>query len=79
MQKIKRITKDKKMAIKYVVYKRYEKRVGKGNLPEIITVYLSEELPHIDFTRNIDDAIRFDESEAKQIAYITYMDYKELG
>ena len=67
------------MGTKYVVFKRYEKRVGTGKFPEIIRLYISEELPHVELTKNIDDAMRFTKDEAERIAYITCMDYKELG
>ena len=67
------------MATKYVVYKRYEKRIGKGQLPEIITKYLCELPPVLELTRDIEQAMLFDEEEAKEIAYMTYLNYKVLG
>ena len=67
------------MNTEYIVFKRYEKRMGAGKFPEIITMYLSEGLPHIEMTRNIEEALTFSESEAKKIAYITEMDYKKVN
>jgi len=68
------------MNTEYIVFKRYEKRMGAGKFPEIITMYLSEGLPHIEMTRNIEEAMRFDEEEAKKIAYITDMSfYKKVN
>lgn len=63
------------MATEFVVFKRYEKRMGTGKFPEIITMYLSESLPHVEMTKNIDEALTFDEEEAREIAYITEMFY----
>lgn len=67
------------MATKYIIYKRYEKRVGKGQLPDIETRYLAEMPPNLELTENYEEAIRFDEEEDKEIAYMTWMDYKPLG
>ena len=65
--------------MEYIVFKRYEKRMGAGKFPEIITMYLSEGLPHIELTRNIDEALTFDESEARKIAYVTESYYKKVN
>ena len=78
MRKTKSITKGKKMATKYVIFKRYEKRVGAGKFPEITRLYISESLPHVELTRNVDEAMRFTKDEAEQIAYVTCMDYEEI-
>ena len=68
------------MNTEYIVFKRYEKRMGAGKFPEIITMYLSEGLPHIEMTRNIGEALTFSESEAREIAYITDMSfYKKVN
>lgn len=53
--------------------------MGAGKFPEIITMYLSESLPHIEITRNIGEAMKFNEGEAKKVAYITEMDYKKVN
>ncbi len=66
------------MATNYIIFKRYEKRMGIGKFPEIIIMYLSESLPHIEMTRNIDEALTFSESEAREIAYITQMEYMSI-
>lgn len=66
------------MATEYVVYKRYENRVGEGKLPDVETMYLAESLPHIELTINIREAMTFSESEAKHFAYITCMDCREV-
>ena len=53
--------------------------MGAGKFPEIITMYLSESLPHIELTRNIEEALTFDESEARKIAYVTESYYKKVN
>ena len=61
----------------YVVYKKYEKRIGKGKMPDITRLYISEELPHIELTKKRDEALRFTKDEAERIAYVTCMSYEK--
>ncbi len=62
----------------YVVYKRYE-RPKKGQLPDVITKYLTELPPIVELNEDINQALQFEECEAKELAYLIAMDYKELG
>lgn len=64
------------MATEYVIYKRYENRVGTGRLPDIHTRYLVELPPITELTANKGEALTFEKDEAKELAYLIYMDYE---
>lgn len=64
------------MATEYVIYTRYQNRVGVGRLPDIQTRYLAELPPIVELTADIREALVFDKEEAKELAYMVYMDYK---
>ncbi len=61
----------------YVIYKRYE-RPKKGQLPDVITKYLTELPPIVELDRDIEKAMTFNEDEAKELAYLVAMDYREM-
>lgn len=64
------------MATEYVIYTRYQNRVGPGKLPNIHTRYLAELPPIVELTDDIREALVFDKEEAEELAHMVYMDYK---
>ncbi len=60
----------------YVIYKRYE-RPKKGRLPDVVTKYLTELPPILELGEDIGQAMTFSEGEAKELAYLVAMEYRE--
>lgn len=63
---------------KYILFKRYEIRMGSGKWPEITRMYMTNPPPLMELTKSIDEAYRADTNEVKQLAYITNMDYERI-
>ncbi len=62
----------------YVIYKRYE-RPKKGQLPDVVTKYLTELPPIVEVDGDINLALQFKESEAKELTYLIAMDYRRMS
>lgn len=67
------------MATEYILYKLYEKRIGKGKLPEVIRMYLSDVPPVLELTRNKNEAMTFYEEEATELAYVTCLEMERCN